>query len=73
MSGVEMPRSKRPRGARKSRLSGGPTEGGSGGKRGHSNMEHYQHTAEIKEGTRHRRRVEDKEVILRDLAEAEEG
>jgi len=68
-----MPRSKRPRGARKSRLSGGPTEGGSGGKRGHSNMEHYQHTAEIKEGNRHRRRVEDKEVVLRQLAEAEEG
>ena len=67
-----MPRSKRPRGARKSRLSGGPTEGGSGGRRGHSNMEHYQHTAEIKEGNRHRRRIEDNEVVLRELAEAEE-
>jgi len=64
---------KRPRGARKSRLSGTPTEGGSGGKRGHSNMEHFLHTAEIKEGTRHQRRVEDKEIVREYLVEAEEG
>lgn len=36
-------------------------------------MEHYQDTAEIKEGNRHRRRVEDKQGILRDLAEGEDG
>ena len=68
-----MSRSKRPRGARKSRLSGTPTEGGSGGKRGHSNMEHSLHTPEIKEGTRHQRRVEDKEIVREYLVEAEEG
>jgi len=66
-----MSRSRSPRGARKSRLSGTPTEGGSVGKRGHSNMEHSLHTAEIKEGTRHQRRVEDKEIVRKDLAEAE--
>ena len=36
-------------------------------------MEHFLHTAEIKEGNRHRRRIEDKEVIRRDLADAEEA
>jgi len=36
-----------------------PTEGGSGGKRGHSNMEHWEYTEEIKDATRSRRRSED--------------
>lgn len=35
-------------------------EGGSGGKRGHSNMEHWQPTAEVKEEARKARRVMDK-------------
>ena len=39
----------------------GPTEGGSGGKRGHSNIEHWGFTDEIKEAVR--RRLDDKRVI----------
>lgn len=53
--------SPKPRGARRTKH-GGPTEGGSGGKRGHSNMEHWGYTAEVKESTRRRRRAEDKLV-----------
>jgi hypothetical protein len=41
----------------------GPTEGGSGGKRGHSGMEHWGYTDEVKEAARKRRRIEDNEVI----------
>ena len=41
----------------------GPTEGGSGGKRGHSNMEHWEKTEVIKEDTKgRRRRAEQKEI-----------
>jgi len=36
------------------------TEGGSGGKRGHSNMDHWVTTEEIKNATRKRRRLESK-------------
>lgn len=43
-----------------------PTEGGSGGKRGHSNMEHWAHTDEIKDAARIQRRH-------RDRAEASAG
>jgi len=39
----------------------GPTEGGSGGKRGHSSMEHWTHTEELKDSSRKHRRKEDKE------------
>ena len=38
-----------------------PSEGGSGGKRGHSNMEHWAFTAEIKGAARVRRRADDRE------------
>lgn len=38
-----------------------PTEGGSGGKRGHSNMEHWITTEELKESTKIRRRQEDRQ------------
>ncbi len=41
----------------------GPTEGGSGGKRGHSNMEHWGFTDEVKSAARKRRRLEDQQVI----------
>ncbi len=41
----------------------GPTEGGSGGKRGHSNMEHWVTTEEIKESTKSLRRNNDKKEI----------
>ncbi len=37
----------------------GPSEGGSGGKRGHSNMEHWGHTDEVKEAARVQRRQDD--------------
>jgi hypothetical protein len=36
----------------------GPTEGGAGGKRGHSSMEHWTRTEDIKESTKVRRRQE---------------
>ncbi len=39
-----------------------PTEGGSGGKRGHSNMEHWTHTQEVKDTANRRRRQADKEA-----------
>ena len=38
------------------------TEGGSGGKRGHSNMSHSVYSHEIKEATKKRRRLEAKQV-----------
>lgn len=40
-----------------------PTEGGSGGKRGHSNMEHWVYTAEIKDAARVQRRIADKKEV----------
>lgn len=49
----------------------GPTEGGSGGKRGHSNMEHWGYTDEVKEAARKRRRIEDKQVIDQENADSE--
>lgn len=38
----------------------GPTEGGRGGKRGHSNMEHWVYTHEVKRASKKRRRLESK-------------
>jgi hypothetical protein len=38
----------------------GPTEGGSGGKRGHSGMEHWGYTEEVKKHAKRRRRINDK-------------
>jgi hypothetical protein len=40
-----------------------PSEGGTGGKRGHSNMEHWAYTQEIKDAARTRRRIGDKQVV----------
>jgi hypothetical protein len=40
----------------------GPTEGGSGGKRGHSGMEHWDYTEAVKKAARRRRRGEDKKA-----------
>ena len=45
----------------------GKTEGGSGGKLGHSNMDHWVTTEEIKESTRKRRRLEEKREVREDL------
>lgn len=42
----------------------GPTEGGSGGKRGHSNMEHWTKTEEIKKATKVRRRKNGKREVV---------
>lgn len=41
----------------------GKTEGGSGGKKGHSNMEHWDYTEEIKEETKKLRRLKGKQEI----------
>ena len=50
----------------------GPTEGGSGGKRGHSGMEHWGFTDEVKESAKRRRRMEDKEAVEEELESEEE-
>jgi glycine/D-amino acid oxidase-like deaminating enzyme len=39
-----------------------PSEGGSGGKRGHSGMEHWLTTEEIKDAARRQRRLTDKQL-----------
>ena len=44
----------------------GPTEGRSGGKRGHSGMEHWTDTEELKDSSRKHRRKKDRK-------EAEQG
>jgi len=50
----------------------GPTEGGSGGKRGHSNMEHWTYTEELKESSRKQRRKEDKKEIGQGISDTSE-
>jgi len=45
----------------------GPTEGGSGGKRGHSSMEHWTNTAELKESSKIRRRLNSKKEMREEL------
>ncbi|MBK7976272.1 MAG: hypothetical protein IPK07_24375 [Deltaproteobacteria bacterium] len=50
-----------------------PSEGGSGGKRGHSNMEHWFFTEEIKDAARVRRRQDDKNEVREGAAEATES
>jgi hypothetical protein len=47
----------------------GPTEGGSGGKRGHSGMEHWGYTEEVKQAARKRRRLEDKKAVKNQAVE----
>ena len=44
----------------------GPSEGGSGGKRGHSRMEHWGYTDEVKGTAKRRRRLEDKREVKND-------
>lgn len=53
-------------------LSKQPTEGGSGGKRGHSNMERRVYNDEVKEASRRKRRQEDRVVKDLDLTELSE-
>ncbi|HEY1784966.1 MAG TPA: hypothetical protein VGG30_05425 [Pirellulales bacterium] len=52
-------------------VSKGPSEGGSGGKRGHSGMEHWMTTEEIKEAAKRRRRLIDKEEVREQEASGE--
>lgn len=40
-----------------------------GGKRGHSNMDHWLTTAEVKDYARKRRRLDAKDIIARETAE----
>lgn len=47
----------------------GKSEGGSGGKRGHSNMDHWVTSEELKEASRKHRRLEAKEVIRHEVDE----
>lgn len=52
-----------------------PSEGGSGGKRGHSGMEHWAYTQEIKDAARRKRRQDDDAEVdqgLEDSADPEE-
>ena len=42
----------------------GPSAGGSGGKRGHSGMEHWGFTDEVKEAARKRRRLDNEAVSM---------
>jgi hypothetical protein len=46
------------------------TEGGHGGRRGHSNMDHWGTTAEIKDATRGLRRREGRAVIEQEVGRA---
>lgn len=50
----------------------GPTEGGSGGRRGHSGMDHWGFTNEVKESAKRRWRMEDKEAVEEELESEEE-
>ena len=45
----------------------GPTVGGSGGKRGHSNMEHWVYSEELKESSKIRRRNNAKKEIRNEI------
>jgi hypothetical protein len=54
-------------------LKKGPSEGGSGGKLGHSGMDHWGYTDEVKETARRRRRIEDKEVVSEHERDSEDS
>ncbi|HVJ66898.1 MAG TPA: hypothetical protein VM510_02880 [Caulifigura sp.] len=47
----------------------GPTEGGSGGKRGHSSKEAWGFHDEVKDAARKRRRLEDKDAVREAVSE----
>ena len=49
----------------------GKPDAGQGGKRGHSNMDHWVFTEEIKEASRKRRRIHAKKEITQALVENE--
>jgi len=43
------------------------SEGGSGGRKGHSNMAHWDHTAQVKDNARLTRRINDDFLIAEQL------
>ena len=47
------------------------TEGGSGGKRGHSNMNHWVYSHEVKAAAKKRRRLEAKRISRKALTETD--
>ena len=47
------------------------TEGGQGGRRGHSNMSHWTYTEEIKDAARKRRRIESKKIVTAEISNIE--
>ena len=47
------------------------TEGGQGGRRGHSNMSHWTDTEEIKDAARKRRRIESKKIVTAEISNIE--
>ena len=49
----------------------GKTDAGQGGKRGHSNMDHWVFNDEIKEASRKRRRIDAKKEVAERLVENE--
>jgi hypothetical protein len=51
----------------------GRPDAGQGGKRGHSNMDHWEFTEEIKDAARKRRRLDAKEQISQGLIESVES
>lgn len=56
---------------KKEKMSKQKTEGGQGGKKGHSNMVHYDYTEVVKAEAKRRRRQEDKKVIKEHLKDFE--
>lgn len=50
-----------------------PTEGGSGGKRGHSNMEHWTYTEELKETSKIQRRIDSRSLAKEATDEFHKG
>ena len=53
-------------------ISKGKSEAGQGGKRGHSNMDHWMFTEEVKTAARKQRRLDAKIEIRDALSESEE-
>jgi hypothetical protein len=50
-----------------------PSEGGSGGKRGHSAMEHWAETAEVKDAARTVRRQADAAAVEKQLEDEDDS
>jgi hypothetical protein len=50
-----------------------PSEGGSGGRRGHSGMEHWAETSEIKVAARGIRRRQNRQMVIEGLADLDDA